>query len=117
MRRRRRGELSHSRRPEPLGQRAAEPIQVRVELVAGRENEADKGRRRLQRPRQVLGMVLHAHVVRVAAELHHLHAVAVLGLAGEDHALLLELGHILGIHLVAVSMSLIHRVHVAVKHS
>ncbi len=94
---------------------ATRPLQVRAELARRGQHEADIGRRGLQRTRQVLRVVLHAHVVRVRAQLHHFHAVAVLGLAREEHAGRLQRAHHVRADLVAVAVSLVHRVNVAVE--
>ncbi len=90
-------------------------LQIRIQLVAGCENEADKWSRWLGRPWQVLGVVLNTNVVFVVAKLHNLHSVAIFRLAHKYHAALFDVLHVFRVHFIAVTMTFIHKVDVSVK--
>src|SRR5947199_2649035 len=61
---------------------------------------------RRARTRFVLRVELAADEPRMSFQLHHLHELAVGRRAGDAHAALLELRHVLRIHLVAMAMAL-----------
>lgn len=80
-------------------------------------DEAQHGGRGLEDLALVLWVVLDAHEPGVVLELDHLHAVARVVLADEVQARALELLHVVGVHLVAVSVALVDNVCVAVQGS